>query len=189
MSKTAQILEINEYYYEKSLNAKEKPDVSVVTDLRALDIMTFNVVTISQKATIDEAVKLFLDERVTALAVVDHNDNPVGVFSETDLARFERERPHIAMDDSDVAIVNQLNADDSGQGDHFHVESVANPCIADWMTPLVLTVNGDDSLKYICQTLAENRIHRVFVKENDKLVGVISSMDITSTLAMILSAV
>lgn len=186
MSRTAQILEINEYYKQKLIENKKKPDVNLVNNLLALDIMTSGVVVISSKATINDAVELFLNEKVTALVVVDHNDQPIGVFSETDLARFEREKPQAQVDDHDQQRVDQLNRA-VGQDNHFHVVNIANPSILDWMTPMIMTVKSDDDLAKVTKTLTDNHIHRVFVQEDQKLVGVISSMDITSTMATILN--
>jgi CBS-domain-containing membrane protein len=186
MNRFMKIYEIEEYYREKSIRQKKKPNTTVVDDLIAVDVMSSGVVTISIKATINEAVALILDERVTALVVVDHNERPVGVFSETDLARFERERPHVMMGAQDQLRVDELNM---GSGDnHFNVVTVDNPKIVDWMTPMIITVNVKDNLAIVCKTLTCNHIHRVFVNDdNRRLVGVISAMDIAATLALILN--
>jgi predicted transcriptional regulator len=183
MSRTAQVLEITEYYQEKLQKETYNFTTKVVNDIIALDIMTPHVITIPLDATINEAVRLFVNEKVTALAVLDDNGKPFGVFSETDLARFERERPALVISPEDqrqLEEINEINDED------LHVESVSNPRIAEWVTPAILSVDKNANLEEVCNRLTKNHIHRVFVSEGDHLIGVISAMDIVAAMAALL---
>ena len=60
-------------------------------ELKARDVMSSNVVSISPKATVITAAKLMLDNQVSGLAVLDDGGSLVGIVSEADLLR----RPEI----------------------------------------------------------------------------------------------
>jgi len=56
-------------------------------DLKARDLMSTEVITISPTATVIEAAQKMLDHRVSGLPVVDDEDRLIGVISEGDLLR------------------------------------------------------------------------------------------------------
>ena len=55
--------------------------------MKAADLMTTNVITIAEDATIQEAAALMLNHRISALPVVDRSGKLVGIVSEGDLVR------------------------------------------------------------------------------------------------------
>lgn len=54
-------------------------------ELRVVDLMTLDPVSIPMDATIEEAEATLRQHRITGLAVVDRDDRLVGVISQTDL--------------------------------------------------------------------------------------------------------
>jgi CBS domain-containing protein len=65
--------------------------------MKAADLMTTNVITIAEDATVFEAASLMLTHQISALPVVDQSGKLVGIVSEGDLMRraelgTERER-------------------------------------------------------------------------------------------------
>src|SRR5260370_276046 len=63
----------------------------------AADLMTANPVSIRERATVRDAVKLLIDRRVSAAPVIDEAGRPVGVLSQTDILVHDRERvEHVA---------------------------------------------------------------------------------------------
>ncbi len=50
------------------------------------------------------------------------------------------------------------------------------------MTPKVIHVSSDASLSEVCQLMGTERIHRVFVVEDEKPVCVVSTLDIVTFL-------
>src|SRR4051812_19008222 len=48
----------------------------------AQDVMTTDVIRCSQQATVEEAIRLLLDHKVSGAPVVDEQDNLVGIISE-----------------------------------------------------------------------------------------------------------
>src|SRR3970040_584576 len=55
--------------------------------MQAQDVMTTVVATIPADATVQEAAKLMLERRISALPVMDGKDRVIGVVSEGDLVR------------------------------------------------------------------------------------------------------
>jgi CBS domain-containing protein len=55
--------------------------------MQAQDVMTTVVATIPAGATVQEAAKLMLERRISALPVMDRKDRVVGIVSEGDLVR------------------------------------------------------------------------------------------------------
>ena len=55
--------------------------------MQAQDVMTTMVATIAPEATVQQAAKLMLDRRVSALPVVDGKGRVIGMVSEGDLVR------------------------------------------------------------------------------------------------------
>ena len=51
------------------------------------------------------------------------------------------------------------------------------------MTREVISVTGRTSLGKVCAAMVDNHVHRVFVTEEDKLAGVISTFDVVRRIA------
>lgn len=59
----------------------------LLAKINLAEIMTRDVVTVSQNATIGEAAKLMLDHQISGLPVVDHHGDLVGIITESDIFR------------------------------------------------------------------------------------------------------
>lgn len=59
----------------------------LLAKLKIAEIMTPDVITISQEATIGEAAKLMLDHQISGLPVVDYQGDLVGIITESDIFR------------------------------------------------------------------------------------------------------
>lgn len=62
-------------------------EISKVQSLRVFDIMTRPVVTISENTDVSEAARIFADERINPLPVVDGNGVLVGIISRADIVK------------------------------------------------------------------------------------------------------
>ncbi len=58
-----------------------------LTQIKAADVMTPEVVTISEESTVSEAVKKMLEHHIHRLVVVNEEGTPVGILSTTDIIR------------------------------------------------------------------------------------------------------
>ena len=114
----------------------------------AKDIMTTNVVTVTPKATIKEAITLLVNIEISGLIVLDEANEVVGVISEKDLL---------------VA---------------FDFLEVTKATIQDFISKKVISVQEDTPIEEISRVLIEGNIRRVPVLKDKKLVGVVSRRDI-----------
>lgn len=136
--------------------------------LTARDVMQKTLVMVYEKDSIKEAAKVLDENRISGLPVLTLDGRPIGVLSQTDVTRYEREH---------VEGVHMTT--NSARKKGFHDMDEVD-CVEHWMTPGIVTVGEDDSLDKIGRTMLRKKVHRVFVKPRAKknLVGVVSTMDL-----------
>lgn len=135
--------------------------------MRARDIMTTRVITVEPDTTIDEVAKRLLENRISAVPVVDAGGHLVGVVSEGDLMRrTETETERHPSWWLSLLLLPEENAVDYVRTHGRHAKDV--------MTRKVITVGEDASLEEIAETLEKHRIKRVPVVNQSKLVGIVS---------------
>ncbi len=111
------------------------------------DIMTKEVVTIDEKRSVFEAAQLMTQEELGCLIVID-KALPVGIITERDIVRrIVAKRSSLDLKVSEV------------------------------MTNTLITVSPDTSLREAARVMLANKIRRLPVLKNDKLVGIVVSSD------------
>jgi len=111
------------------------------------DIMTKDVVTIDEKKSVLEAAQLMAQEELGCLIVTDKS-LPVGIITERDIVRrIVAKRSSLDLKVSEV------------------------------MTNTLITVGPDTSLREAARVMSANKIRRLPVLKNDKLVGIVVSSD------------
>ncbi len=135
-------------------------------ELLVADVMNPSVISVSDEATLEEAVEKMRTNRISALVVTDHSGHMVGVISQTDLIRAWQEG---AKADS------------------------INQSVSQYMTRDVISCAPHKPLSYAMQVLNQHRIHRLVVVEThdggrfvtDRMipVGILSQTDIVRALA------
>ncbi len=111
------------------------------------DIMTKEVVTIETSKTVFEAAKLMSSKGVGCLVVV-IQAFPVGIITERDIVR---------------RIVAKRSSLDVK--------------VTEVMTKTLITVDPDSSLKESARIMSNNKIRRLPVLKNNKLVGIVAASD------------
>lgn len=145
--------------------------------MRARDIMTTAVITVSDKATVDEAVKKMLDHHVSALPVVDGNGELVGLISEGDLMRRLQDKGRQRR-----SWWLELFGGLEGSAQDFI--KARSHRVSDVMTRDVISVTEDTPVSEIARTLEKRHIKRVPVLRDGKVVGVVSRANLIQALAM-----
>ena len=137
-------------------------------DLPAQDVMTREVVSIPEDATVREVVALMLGREFRALPVVDHEGRVTGVVSSGDLV----ERGGLG------ARVELLSAMSETARRPFLDQLPTRP-VARVMTADPATVRTTDSLASAARLMAERRIKRLpVVDEAGRLAGVLARSDV-----------
>jgi len=149
--------------------------------MNAADVMTPNILSVRPDATIAEAIRLMLDNRISGLPVIDETGRLVGILTEGDLLRrgetgTERHRPRwleILMGPGRLA--------------EEYVRTHGRR-IGELMTHNPVTVTPDTPLKKIVELMERHRIKRVPVLDGEVPVGILSRADLLRGLAGALEA-
>ena len=145
--------------------------------MRAADVMTNEVITVGEDASVHEAAKLLAEHAISAVPVVDRDKRVVGMVSEGDLLHraetgTERRRAWwLEM----VASTNQL----AGEYVKSHSGSVKDVMKCD-----VISVTEETTVADIAILLETNRIKRVPVLRDGRLVGIVSRANLVRALGM-----
>ena len=152
-------------------------------NLTAKDIMTSPVITIKADRSIEEVPDLLTDRMITGAPVVDDSGKLVGVITLSDIVRNEPQREHIVSDRiaSDYVLLDWEPPFEDGELRGYHIKESETLLVRDIMTPFVYRVEEDTPLKELAGVMVSGRIHRLFVTKEDKLVGVVSALDILKT--------
>ena len=145
--------------------------------MRAADVMTNEVITLGEDASVKEAAKSMAEHGISAVPVIDRESRVVGMVSEGDLLHraetgTERRRSWwLEM----VASTNQLAGE--------YVKSHSGK-VKDVMTRDVLSVTEETLVADIAVLLETNRTKRVPVLRGGKLAGIVSRANLVRALAM-----
>jgi CBS domain-containing protein len=139
------------------------------------DVMTRNCITIAPDATVEEAVNLMLGRHISGLFVVDKAGDLAGVITEGDLLRrdeigTQRNRPWWLR----LLASPARQAADFTQANGRHVRDV--------MTEDVVSIAQDAPLEDVVAAMEKNRIKRLPVTADGKVVGVVSRTDLLRAL-------
>ncbi|MBT9543945.1 MAG: CBS domain-containing protein [Candidatus Sericytochromatia bacterium] len=144
----------------------------------AKDLMTPAPITLRGFATVKEAVVLMTEMNISAVAIVDGENHPVGVLSQTDIIRYDREKTDYPFSVSAFYERVVLDSSDPMLGE-LHPENVDTIPVVDIMTPVVYAVQPQASVGDVVQKMLDKHVHRLFVvDEMGVLIGVISTFDI-----------
>jgi CBS domain-containing protein len=147
--------------------------------MNAQDVMASRVVTVGEDATVQEVAKLLIEERISAVPVVDKAGKIVGIVTESDLMRraeIGTER-HYSGWLSLLADARTLAAD--------YVKSHA-ASVKDVMTRGVKTAAPDTPLYEIAELFEKHHIKRLpIVSKSGDLVGIVSRANIIQAIASV----
>lgn len=141
----------------------------------AKDVMTANVISVSEDTPIHDVIALLLKYRISAVPVVDSAMRVAGIVSEGDLLRSEDTNHALAWRTRwlDVVFGNRPMADKEAPG----------RTAGSVMTRPAITVDESTPLPTIAALLERHRIKRVPVLRDDRLVGIVSRANLLHGLA------
>lgn len=129
--------------------------------MKVAELMTSELTTIAEDATVGEAVVVLADTRVHGLPVVGQHGKFVGVLSTSDVLGAEAEC-------------------NSAEG---RERLFNDTLVREIMTTKPQTVSPDDDVKKAAQEMLYLEVHRLFVEYDGELVGVISQSDVVAAVA------
>lgn len=129
--------------------------------MRVADMMQTTVITVTPETTVDEIIRLLADGHVSSVPVVDSHRRVLGVVSTSDVLAAEAE----TEDDEARAVLTRCAT------------------ARDLMTPNAVTVDPEVSLREAARLMLYADVHRLYVVEAGRLVGVISTTDVVRAVA------
>jgi CBS domain-containing protein len=144
--------------------------------MRAHQIMTRPVITVTPKTTIVEAANTMLQRHVSGLPVVDAAGKLIGIISEGDFIR----RSEIGTQRKRGRFLKFIMGPGKEATDFVHEHGLR---IAEIMTPEPLTIGEDSDLEEIVKLMEKNNVKRLPVMRGDKLVGIVSRSNLLQAVA------
>jgi CBS domain-containing protein len=144
--------------------------------MKAMDVMSRDVVTCRPDDEVAKVVKLLAERDVSALPVVDDSGMVVGVISEADLMRreeidTEKHRPWwLEAVTPGITLAKEFAKEHGRKVDEI-------------MSDTVVSASEDTSLGEIATLLEKHRIKRVPILRDGKLVGIVSRSNLIQALA------
>jgi len=129
--------------------------------MRVAELMQRKVKTIGADSTVADAIVSLADAHISGMPVVDAAGKVIGIVSSTDLLTAEAE------------------ADDPTARQSLF-ESTA---VRDIMTPRPYTIGPDEDVREAACQMLYGEVHRLFVADGDKVIGIITTTDIVRAVA------
>ena len=156
-----------------------------VADIIASKLMTTSVLAVPAEWSIKQLADFFVEHKISGAPVINSNQKLVGVVSISDMVQFDS----LSAADKSSLIANNVYTEVIGQpvmpgdiskllahaSDNCNVDSI--------MTPNVISVEMNTTFPEIARKMHEQHIHRVFVTEDGKILGVISTTNILEAIS------
>lgn len=160
--------------------------------LRARDIMETKLVTVAPDLTLAEVAEVFYREHITGAPVIDPRrpDELLGLISRSDLVRFPLYQGAVAgmvgeylRDLGAAEGITQETSDEAPALPDSLRGHLANHTVREAMAASPQAVTPDATVREVAAVMVAKRLHRVLVRDGEKLVGLISSLDIARMVA------
>ena len=145
--------------------------------IRAKDIMTKELITVSPKMEITKAAEILLEKGINGVPVVE-SGRLVGILCQSDLIAQQKNLPIpslFTLLDGFIPL---------GSSKHFEkaFQKIAATTVADSMTPDPVTVQPETGIEEIAALMVDKNFHTLPVVEGKRLVGIIGKEDVLRTL-------
>jgi CBS domain-containing protein len=149
-----------------------------VDKIKVVDVMTKDVIAVRADTPLQEIARLLKEHRIGGVPVIDGEGEVIGIVSEGDLFLKQKRVRRLGM--RAPAIFDQVI--EPGNIAEIYERS-RHLKAADVMTKAVATVQPQDQVGQVAETMMRDGLRCVPVTHDGKLVGVISRSDIIHPLA------
>ncbi len=153
--------------------------------MRAMDVMTTPVITVTSDTTVQDLAKLLSEKGISGVPVVEAGDRLVGVVSEGDLLHRAETGTERRLQRRRSWWLDSLAAEEEAAREYVKEHG---RLVRDIMSTEVITVPDTADLADVAMLLETKRIKRVPVTHDGKLVGIISRANLVRALATTSSA-
>lgn len=142
--------------------------------LKAKDIMTTDVITVSPDMSVEELGRLFIEESISGAPVMDVHNKLVGIVTENDLIK-QNKRLHIP---TLLRLFDVLIPLEGFRSVEKEIKLMAASTVSEICSKKVISVSPETTLQDIATIMTEKGVHLIPVISSDKLVGIIGKIDI-----------
>ena len=146
--------------------------------LKAKDIMTRAVITVSPDMEIVNAAKILLENRINGAPVLDETGKLVGILCQSDLIAQQKKLPIPSF----FTFLDGLITLTSMKQLEKQVQKIAAVTVAQAMTPNPVTVKPDTDIEAMAALMVDQSFHTIPVVEEGVLLGIVGKEDILKTL-------
>ncbi len=169
------------------------------------DVMQKDVITVSRNTSVRELIQLMTEESISGVPVLDESRRVVGVVSQTDVVRLAASQPELQDDGDEVFPAAYLSSEDETSEDDWPEAFFTAPeewgfvpapslsgvpaapfddvPVTEIMTPVAYAVSQEMEIPEAARFMADGRIHRALVVDDDTLVGIVTTFDLLRVLA------
>lgn len=129
---------------------------------KVAEVMTKRVITVRNDATLAEALTYLATQHISGAAVIDSRQRMIGVISQSDIMEAEAEigDPRLRGSYLEETLVQEI------------------------MSSPALTIGPEAELREAALAMEYGEVHRLFVEDAGRLVGVVSRSDVSRALAI-----
>lgn len=170
----------------ESINSQQSQDQDMtnLSKLTAKQIMSRELLTVSDNWSIQTLIEFFNKHKVTGAPVLSSKKHFIGVVSLSDILNFDNNAQHKLSENPLTQFyyntLEGVSVDDLGiSSSNQHLDHV----VSEIMTPEIITADIDNSITKIAGIMYNQGIHRIFITEDEQIKGVISTLDILKLVA------
>ena len=151
---------------------------------KACDLMSAEVLLVYEGWSIQRLADFFLKRGISGAPVIASDHQLVGVVSISDIFKFENADQEVKSEALKSCYRDVTGIDIANRADllEWSKNAQKNCTVHQIMATEVISVGVDQTLPEIAAVMVDRDIHRVFVTEQEKIVGVISTTDILRVL-------
>ncbi|NLI32114.1 MAG: CBS domain-containing protein [Deltaproteobacteria bacterium] len=146
--------------------------------LKAKDIMTTRMITLTPDTHITDAARILLENRINGAPVIDGEGKLRGILCQSDLIAQQKRLPVPSV----FTLLDSLIPLTSQKSMERDIKKIAATTVSEAMTEDIASVHPDTSLEEIATLMVERKFHTLPVIDRGRLVGVIGKEDILRTL-------
>jgi CBS domain-containing protein len=150
----------------------------VAAMIKAKDIMTKEIITVTPDTEITQAANLLLDKRINGVPVVNQTGKLIGILCQSDLIAQQKNIPIpslFTLLDGYIPLTTSKRMDKE-------VEKIAATKVSEAMTANPVSVDSETDIEKIAALMVEKNYHTLPVIEEGKLVGIVGKEDVLRTL-------
>jgi CBS-domain-containing membrane protein len=146
--------------------------------LKAKDIMTKELITVSPETEIVHATKLLLENQINGVPVIDETGKLLGILCQSDLIAQQKKLPVPSF----FTFLDGLIPLTSMKQFEKEVQKIAAITVSQAMTPNPVVARPDTGIEEVAALMVDSGFHTIPVVDKGALVGIVGKEDILKTL-------